>query len=828
MKRYAHIALPLPLNSLFTYRIPDSLADATQPGVRALIQFGKRNLTGYVIALAAETDLEPSLIKNIEDILDEIPAFSAEILELAQWISDYYLCPLGEVLKAMLPAGIKLESERQFRIAPDFDPRLIADWKAGSSRQLEIIDALRQNGQMNFKQLEKALGSKSLSYALRQLMNQKIIETSEEMLAPKVKPKFEKHVRFREAWQNRDAVSSEIDRLRSKYPGRAAILEWLKEKENPVPMRLALKQTGSTSETLKKVVQGGYIEIFDKEVFRDYYQNVPEPPPKLVLNADQKRVLEILSDTLRINEFKAFLLHGVTGSGKTQVYIDALKMALSRGKGAIVLVPEISLTPQTVRRFQSNFPGQVAVLHSRMSPGERYDSWRRLRSGQFKIAVGARSAIFAPIENIGLIVVDEEHEASYKQFETNPLYHARDVAVMRGKLNQAAVILGSATPSSESYHNALNGKYTYLHLPNRIDDIPMPEVKLVDMMREHRVYGFERSKIFSNLLKKKIQEKLELKEQIILLQNRRGYASYLKCKECGYVEECKHCSITLTYHKKHTHLRCHYCGYTKRAPDKCPQCAGLNIQYKGVGTQQVEEELHALFPEARVIRMDLDTTRGKLAHDRIITSFGNGKYDILLGTQMVAKGLDFHRVTLVGVISADTGLLLPDFRAGERTFQLLTQVAGRAGRKERKGEVIIQTHSPGNQCLLFAQKHDFIGYYQSEEKPRKELSYPPFGKLANILFKGPDEAVLIQHATRMAKSIAAYSDKLLLLGPAPSPLFKIENQFRWQIIIKSPRTIDPSGKLLRDAIRAALKADKSPGTQPNLKITVDIDPMSMF
>lgn len=826
MEQFADIVLPLHIDSSFTYRIPRSLIGSIQVGMRILVPFGKRKLTGYVIRLHSKPTF--TTVKPIEDVLDDTPAFAEDILQLAHWMSEYYLCPLGEVLKAALPAGIKLESERRIQLAPDFDIDLIPRISNEASLQLRIVEALRQKEWWNLKQLQNKLGSKALSYTLRQLEKRGVILISQEILDPKVKPKIRKFVRLCQEWQNKAALSQAIEKMKARSPKQAAILALLKGKIEEVASSDLLKRTNTRSSTLKRLAEAGFVEIFNKEVYRDYYNETPKPPPNLTLNPDQTHVFKQIKDTLQSGKFKTFLLHGVTASGKTQVYIEALKIALSQGKGAIVLVPEISLTPQTVRRFQSNFPNQIAVLHSRMSQGERYDSWRRLKSGEFRIAVGARSAIFAPIKNIGLIVVDEEQEASYKQFEPNPLYHARDVAVMRAKINGAVTILGSATPSAESYYNAINGKYHYLSLPSRIDDIPMPSVRLVDMMREHRVYGLENSRVFSHLLKKKIQEKLDLNEQIILLQNRRGYASYLKCKACGYVEQCINCNITLTYHKKFTHLRCHYCGFTKRAPEKCPECGGHEIQFKGVGTQKVEEELKTLFPEARIVRMDLDTTRGKLAHDRIIISFGEGKYDILLGTQMVAKGLDFHRVTLVGVISADTGLLLPDFRASERTFQLLTQVAGRAGRKDRKGEVIVQTYSPENETLLFAQKHNFIGYYDSEKDARRELYYPPYGRLANILFKGTDEKAVIDSAEVFARKLKPYANQLILLGPTPSPLSKIQNQFRWQIVIKSPREMDPAGKRMRDALKVTMSEYKKQAINPKVKIYIDIDPISMF
>ena len=493
-----------------------------------------------------------------------------------------------------------------------------------------------------------------------------------------------------------------------------------------------------------------------------------------------------------------------------------------------MLVPEISLTPQTVSRFTANFPNQVAVLHSRMSPGERFDSWRRLKKGDFKIAIGPRSAIFAPLKNIGLIVVDEEHEASYKQMDKQPLYNARDVAVYRGKLNQAVVILGSATPSLESYYNSKIQKYHLIELPQRIDDIPMPQVTIVDMLTQRKRYTGKKVSIFSKVLQDKIIEKLGLNQQIILLQNRRGFSTYIKCKACGFIEQCENCNITLTYHLTTRTLRCHYCNYTKRAPQACPKCGGVDILFQGTGTQRVEQEINQIFPEAHVVRMDLDTTTRKFAHDRILKEFGSGKYNILLGTQMVAKGLDFQNVTLVGVISADTSLLFPDFRASERTFQLLTQVAGRSGRKDLTGEVYIQTYSPDNMSLKFAQQHNFKQFFSSELPIRKELNYPPFGRLAYILIKGEDEQKVVAAAEVFHRCLEIPESLGKILGPIAAPLSKIKKNFRWQIIIKSNKKFDPSGNILIKYLVKALASYKSKKQLRGVKILIDIDPTSLL
>lgn len=825
--KYADIAVPLPITSLFTYSIPDVLSQSISPGMRVLVPFGKRRLTGYVVALKSDTSLEK--IKPIEDVLDEKPAFSGELMELAQWISQYYLCSLGEVLKAMLPAGISVESERRIKLNPGYWASEGDKYDFKAETQIRIVQTVNEENELNFKQLEKIVGSRGLHYHVQQLVKKGVLEFSYKLLAVKVKPQYRKFVRLKQHYSSANEFEAAISQINPQAKKQITCCRILWEQQKSIQQSELLKQCDATSSIIKSLIDSKLIVTEDREVTRRYLAEADnEPAQEIILNPDQQQALNQILRAVENRQFNPFLLHGVTGSGKTQIYIDVLKKVISRGQGGIVLVPEISLTPQTVRRFRSNFPNQVAVLHSRMSQGERYDSWRKVKDGTYRVVVGARSAIFAPLKNPGLIVVDEEHEASYKQFETNPLYHARDVAVVRAKMNQAVVILGSATPAVESYYNALNKKYSLINLPRRIDDIPMPEVKIIDMMREHRVYGYEKTRVFSTLLRKKIEEKLERKEQIILLQNRRGYSPYLRCKKCGHIEQCIQCNITLTFHKRVNHLRCHYCGYTTAVPAACPKCGDKQIVFKGIGTQKVEEELLKIFPQARVVRMDLDTTQGKLAHDKIITSFGKGDYDILLGTQMVAKGLDFHRVTLVGVISADTGLFLPDFRAAERTFQLLTQVAGRAGRKSSQGEVIVQSYSPDHTCLLFARRHDFIGFYNLEEAARKELNYPPYGRLVSVLFKGKNEVDVSRAAQVFKENLDFKKHFIHILGPTPAPLTKVQNFYRWQIVIKSPKAIDPAGKVVRHYVEQAVKNYRRIMRDSKIKVSIDIDPMTLF
>jgi primosomal protein N' (replication factor Y) len=604
-----------------------------------------------------------------------------------------------------------------------------------------------------------------------------------------------------------------------------------------------LTRSGATNKALQAMVAQGIITVVRRELKREQEYGLDDQTLRIVLNADQRAVREAVTTAMDAATGKTFLLHGVTGSGKTQVYIECIKHAQAAGRSAIVLVPEISLTPQIVRRFKSHFGDRVAVVHSRMSSAERREIWRLAQRGDCQIVIGPRSAIFAPLPNLGLIVVDEEHEASYKQFDASPRYHARDIAVLRGSLESTVVLLGSATPSVESYQNTRAGKYTLLELPSRVDEVPMPAITIVDMTAERkRIYAALKESLppegratlksfqqpgISPLLRSKIQDRLERKEGVILLQNRRGYAPFVECPDCGYTESCENCNVTLTYHITQKHLRCHYCGMVRRPYIICPQCGSAESKLRGIGTQRVEEDLATMFPDARVLRMDLDTTTRKGSHDRILRKFGSREADILLGTQMVAKGLDFPHVTLVGVISADTQMLLPDFRSAERTFQLLTQVAGRAGRSELRGEVIIQTHQPTHYALAHVLDHNFRTFFEEEVEQRRVLLYPPFSRLVLVETKGPNEEKVRKGAETFASLLRRGGDTTTVLGPAPAVLAKIKNQYRWHSIVKSDKQRDPSGHIVHTLIQQA-RQEYDQKARGDVKLLIDVDPAGLM
>ena len=597
------------------------------------------------------------------------------------------------------------------------------------------------------------------------------------------------------------------------------------EENRSLPLQELLQITGTTAPTVRKLEDKGLIEIAPQISERDPYANeeiVPTQP--LTLNAEQAAALKAINE----QPGNFFLLHGVTGSGKTEVYLQAIAAALEQGKGAIVLVPEISLTPQTVERFKARFSSGplktlVAVLHSHLSAGERHDEWHKIRQGRAKIVIGARSAIFAPVEPLGLIIVDEEHEHSYKQEEA-PRYHARDVAVVRGQREGATVVLGSATPSMESYHNAQRGRYQLLEMPSRADDKQMPLVRVQDM-RTEKSKGDQGPPIFSQRLKEAIHNRLEQGEQTILFLNRRGFATSMQCPDCGFVAECPNCSLSLTYHRREQFLRCHVCGHGTAAPRRCPgeRCGSPKIRFHGLGTEKVEDVLRKLFPRANVTRMDSDALKRKDDYRRILGDFRRGKIDILVGTQMIAKGLHFPRVTLVGIVYADTGLHLADFRAGERTFQLLTQVAGRAGRGEVEGEVVVQTFSPVHPAIQFSRRHDYEGYFEAEMEFREQLRYPPFTRAAMLTLRGRSEEKVSFSAEHVKKQIEPMTDTitdLQISGPAPAPLLRAETFYRYQLMLRTGRMSELSRHLAVIAAGLSFPDD--------VTLTIDIDPVNLL
>ncbi|MEP0545734.1 MAG: primosomal protein N' [Rhodothermales bacterium] len=820
MPATARVVPLTPVDKVYTYLVPAEFEAEAVPGARVVVPFGPRTLTGVI---AARGEGSGDRLKPLRDVLDEAPSFSPVLLRLTKWIAAYYVCAWGEVLKAALPAGATVESQRVVHRTER--PALELN---GAARR--VLDALDAGGPQPVGSLQNGVKGATASL-LRRLERDELVRIEKEMAPPSASVKTEWHLRLADGIDATEVASS----LRgAKQTAVVETLARLSSDGEAEPRQAdVLAATGASSATVKSLVEKGLVERSEREAIRTPFDAEPEPapPPIHALHAGQTTALAQIGEALEAREAKTFLLHGITGSGKTEVYLQALKQTLAQGRTGIVLVPEIALTPQTVRRFRAHFGDRVAVLHSRMSAGERYDAWRHLQSGRFTVAIGPRSAIFAPLTNVGLVVVDEEHEASYKQFDPAPRYHARDVAVMRAHLEGAVCVLGSATPSLESYLNAKSGKYTLLRMPARVpidggDAAELPPVEIVDLTWEKKVRRLKGA--LSHPLREAIRDRLAKGEGIILLQNRRGYSPVVTCDDCGWTPHCRDCAVSLTFHKSHRHLRCHYCGRVEPLPTACPQCGSADLAQLGAGTQRVEEELAAVFPDARVLRMDLDTTSRKNAHQKILDAFGRGDADILIGTQMVAKGLDFDRVTLVGVVDADTGLLLPDFRSAERTFQLLMQVAGRAGRGALRGEVILQTRSPENAALGCAAEHDFLGFLRTEMPDRKALGYPPFGRLVGVEFKGPDErgvqAVAERWTRLLQRAAQTQAGGTEVLGPNPAFIGRVKKQYRFHTILKG--TPSQHAYALPRLVRAVNEQFGSP--PKGVRINIDVDPVGLL
>lgn len=830
--KLANVALPVPLAQLFTYSIPSYLIESASRGSIVVVPFGKKRSIGVIINFPESAP--DMVIKSIVDVLDST-SISDDNLMIAEWIAEYYVSPLGETLKLFLPVGMQQSSKRMISLS-SVDPKTIDQLSRISPQRKKILQILRI-GACSVQQLQKKTGIKSIYAVINGLAKEGVVQI-EEKIVDKPKPKRE--------WFLRKISSGQNFQLRGKAQQQAWNLISTAETTDELSVKALLKQMNVSLSSVQGLAEKGLVSLYQKEVSRTTAYKIDDHTAKglsIRLNQHQQTEYEKIAAAIDTHRHHTFLLHGITGSGKTQVYIEAIRHAMQQNKTSIVLVPEISLTPQTVRRFQLHFGDAVVWIHSRMSVGERYDAWRSANERRCKIVIGPRSALFAPLHNLGLIIVDEEHDSSYKQFDATPRYHARDVAIVRGTHSNAVIVLGSATPSIESFANASSGKYTLLTLPERVDNAILPPIRIVNMVDERkrrfavmkeqaktigRKAFIDAAKSISKFLEDKIRDRIEKKEGIILLQNRRGFAPFIECIECGYVEQCDRCSVTMTYHAPQKHLRCHYCGKVKQPPTVCLKCGGFQFSLQGFGTQRVEEELTALFPSAKILRMDLDTTTQKHSHEKLLHQFGKGDADILLGTQMVAKGLDFPRVTLVGVISTDTQMMLPDFRSAERTFQLLTQVAGRAGRSTLAGEVIIQTSQPEHYALAHVKDHNFISFYKEELEYRRSIGYPPFSRIVVIEFKGKNEKKVESLAMTFGRKLASHIAAASMLGPTPAVLSKINNEFRWQIIVKADKEKDKNGTRTRGAIVRVVNELHSESTKENVKVIVDVDPVGIM
>jgi len=818
---FAQIAFPLPLRKTFIYRIPENLREKIKPGQRALVPFGREKKLGFVVSTSSSAEVKKT--KELLDLIDEEPIITPEILELTRWVSEYYYASWGECLRAALPPELQVHT---LLWVHKKEPPLLnyEDNKIKlSSREKKVINALEGERPQKITFLEKKIGSKGIYSALHSLEKKGKVELYYELSKPKGNIKYEKMVSLKgDSLEEKKLIETYIETLKKRSPKEASLLELLIKGNRELPLRELNQRIKGASQILNRLEKRGLVRSFYREKLREplWGMNI-ECAQEFSLNQEQKDALEKLEKTLIERKYHPFLLYGVTGSGKTQIYIEIIKKVLEKNKDALVLVPEISLTPQIIYRFKSVFGEKVGSYHSSLSAGERFDAWRGMKEGKLKVVVGTRSAIFSPLKDLGVIVVDEEQDFSYKQKEPDPKYNARDLAIVRGKMNKALVILGSATPSLESFYNVEKGKYTLLQLTQRVDLKPLPRVKIVDLKEERKKKNYS---VFSFELLSQLKRKIEKGEQAILFLNRRGFSNFIKCQECGYIFRCPHCDITLNFHRTDFSLRCHYCNYKVQASSICPECSGSRLAYKGVGTQRIEEEIKKNFPAVPIRRMDQDTTYRKDSHWEILKSFASKDFSLLLGTQMVTKGLDFPDVTLVGVILADTSLDFPDFRAREKTFQLLTQVAGRAGRGKLGGEVIFQTYYPEDWAIKLSAEQKFLDFYEKELKEREELFYPPFSRLILIRFQGKDK----KKVEKVAESFGfELSDSLKskffeILGPAPAPLPKIKDDYRFQILIKTKEI-----RAITQKINLILEKNL-PRNHSGVKISIEVDPLEIM
>jgi primosomal protein N' (replication factor Y) len=839
MPEFCDVAVPVPLDMVFTYRVPAEVAPVV--GGRVLVPFRQQRLSGIVTELH---DRKPSVAaKNIISVLDPTPVLDDQLLRLGRWIADYYLAPVGEVFRTMLPLSAEFKRSIGYRIAEEGRMALHHAGMSGSSArsrrtpedqnaEFRALDYLAANAAeetetgTNGRGTASAVPSHGMVNAalaaggnglVREETLRSATRVSRSLLAGMVRKKWITREDFSAA---QDAARTVKIALLKSADGKLnenqrAIVDTLAAAGGRVSVE-TLRDLEVPRTTLNTLVRRGLIEIREEPADFTVSRSSPRRSPfDFEFNPAQKAALARLREIVDSRRFTGMLLHGVTGSGKTAVYLAGMRSVLEAGRSAILLVPEIGLTPAVAADLHQIFGDEVAILHSALTDRERAEQWHRIRRGEARMVVGTRSAVFAPVSDLALIIVDEEHDSSYKQEET-PRYHARDVAVVRAKMANAAVVLGSATPSLESYFNAKKNKYALVGLPDRVEQRPLPEVEVVDMRQEFQETGHDQ--VISRKLATEIKDRLERKEQIMILLNRRGYSPVVLCRTCGKKLECANCAIALTHHKRDHKMVCHYCGYTAPVPKACVHCGSEYVYFLGTGSEKLEELLHGMFPQARIARLDRDTVRGHEDFERTLNALNEGELDMLVGTQMIAKGHDIHGVTLVGVVGADAALGMPDFRAAERTFQLLTQVAGRAGRGQSPGQVILQTYFQDHYAVQYAAQHDFVGFYEKELRFRSWMHYPPYSALANVLVRSDQ----LDDALRWSGMIGKWFEKtrhegVRVLGPAAAPILRLKRDYRYHFVLKSP-----SREKLNTTLRAML-AYAAQQKIPRTQVIVDVD-----
>jgi len=796
---YATVALNIPAHKVFSYEIPDKLADAAAVGKRVFVSFGNRKRTGFIVALSSSCDLKD--VKTVSEILDDEPFFDTDDLKFYEWIAGYFIYPLGKTLAELIPAGPeKKDYQWVLPVAPPADA-------APTPAQKKLLAIVYDHPQgLSIGDLVKKSDLKNAAALVRSLQLAGLI---------RIVRKDKKPMGIRT--QKIIGIAGTANPVKLTVR-QQAVVHYL-QKEGPGELRAVMAATGTSAAIIKKLLETGILEINDTEVIRkaSLSSAINHDSRDIILSGEQKGALGEIRRSISAGIFRPILLHGVTGSGKTEVYLSAIEHALKENGAAIYLVPEIALTPQLIARISGRFDAdRIAVIHSGIAEGIRYDQWREIRRGRIDLVIGARSALFAPLPNLKLIIVDEEHDSSYKQ-DDRLCYHARDLAVVKAQLCGAVALLGSATPGIRTYYNAGTQKYALLELTERINKKPLPRIDIVDMKAQKEMHG--KTPILSDALLAALTETLAHQEQSLLFLNRRGFDTFLVCGDCGYNFTCPNCAVALKSHLAENLVKCHYCDYSLKAMPLCPKCRGSRILNYGTGTQKLEKELETLFPEARICRMDSDTTARKGSQEKILQALQQKEIDILVGTQMITKGHDFPSITLVGVVAADTALNMPDFRAAEKTFQMLTQVAGRGGRGDRAGRVIIQTFNPEHYVLKHTKGHDYKSFYEEEIEFRKALKYPPFSRIINLRLSSAKANVLGRTAQELGRDAVALCSRngngLEVIGPAESPLSKIRGEYRMQMLIKGK-----DSKLMH-AVAVEL-ADKH--ATSTVKIVIDVDP----
>lgn len=803
MPDYCDVSLPVPLDQAFTYRLPASLQARAQAGCRVTVPFGRRVLTGVIVEL--HDNAPEAEARDVMRLLDPEPVLDAELMALGRWIAHYYCAPLGEVLRSMTPLSGETRTSRIYTLTRDGHDA-VRQLLTGIAEDDPTVQVMRLLERRSLSATHLARKVPGADKALRSLARKGLVT-------------------LEEVQSDRDPLRAASDRLEAEFtkPAEAPklkkaereLLAYLELHPGPHSLRVLDEVVKNGSEAARALARRSLIALRLVDTARPRFGGTATH----VLNACQQEAFNAVTAALDERRYAAFLLQGVTGSGKTEIYLQAIDRTLAQGRSALLLVPEIGLTPAMAGQFFHRFGDQVAMLHSAFHDTERIEQWRRIRAGAARVVVATRSGVFAPVRDLGLIIVDEEHDHSYKQAET-PRYHGRDVAVMRASHAGAVALLGSATPSLESRHNVERGKYRHLVLPERIEQRPLPTVELVDMRTEFletRLQG-----TFSRALLEAISQKLGQGEQVMLLHNRRGFAAFCACRACGERLQCRNCAVTLTWHRKDRRMLCHYCGYAERVPSRCPHCGSEHVHFLGLGAERVEDELHQHFPKARIARMDRDTVTGKRAFESILYGFRDGAYDVLVGTQMIAKGHDIPNVTLVGVVSADIGLGLPDFRAAERVFQLLTQVAGRAGRGSLPGTVLVQTINPEHYAIRMAAAQDYDTFYAREIEFRRLMRYPPHSALANVLVRSKDQEEALRLASEVERFLLPAPADIKVIGPAEAPVPRLKAEFRYQLLVKAAgrqRLLETMHALRRHAITSRW---------PATALIVDVDPLSLL